>query len=110
MKLYRINDIKTSVGTILTTQEFKVIKVTSLGYWIEIHDSKRKWVSAISRKRFAYPTKEQARESFIWRKVRQIEHAKRMLENARSAFYALPDKTEKEIEFYDTNANKITLF
>ena len=50
-------------------REFTVKKETNCGYWID-HQRKRKWVSKSSVKRFAYPTKAQALEALLFRRIR----------------------------------------
>lgn len=58
----------------LELSTFRLIKETPKGYWIgyEHWFSFRKWVSKTARKRYAYPTKEEALESFIKRTQRRI--------------------------------------
>lgn len=51
---------------------FKVLRETPCGYWI-LDDRKEKWVSNYSRKRFCYPTKEEAWHNFKCRKKRQLK-------------------------------------
>lgn len=55
--------------------EFKLMKETPKGYWIGYSwdTEPYKWVSKTSRKRFAYPTKEEALKSFIIRTQRSIQ-------------------------------------
>jgi hypothetical protein len=55
---------------------FNLIKETPCGYWIGnnyglIGEGKR-WVSKTSRKRYAYPTREEAWESYRARKKRHV--------------------------------------
>jgi hypothetical protein len=56
---------------------FNLYKETPKGYWIgygkpnNLHD-KGKWVSKTSRKRYAYPTKEEALNNYIKRTERRI--------------------------------------
>lgn len=54
--------------------EFILIKETKKGYWIKTRSisQPKKWVSKTAKKRFAYPTKKEALESFEARKRRQI--------------------------------------
>ena len=52
--------------------EYPFLKETPKGYWIGVFFEGEKWVSKTARKRFAYPTKELALESFKARKNRQI--------------------------------------
>jgi len=75
--------------------QFKLLKETPCGYWIVdryyrdelVHwtGSVKKWVSKTSRKRFAYPTKEEAMTSFKARKNRQISILKYQIKNAEQA-------------------------
>lgn len=50
---------------------FMVVKETPCGYWIEGFEGGR-WVSATGKKRFAYPTVEEAIEGWRARKDRHI--------------------------------------
>ena len=51
--------------------EYPVTRITSKGVWLNIYGTK-KFILSHARKRFAYPTKSEALESFIMRKKRQI--------------------------------------
>jgi predicted nucleic-acid-binding Zn-ribbon protein len=55
-----------------------IVRETPHGYHLASHG----WVSKTSRKRYAYPTKEQAIESFIARKQKQVQILKRQLDLA----------------------------
>ena len=62
---------------------FSLIKETPSGYWITNNKLDGKsWISKHSRKRFAYPTKEEALESFKARKRRQIKIVSAQLRSA----------------------------
>ena len=73
---------------------FSLVSEIPKGYWIGnlkvgpfLHYSylsKPKWVSATSRKRFAYPTKKLALESYLMRKNRHISILKSQLERAEA--------------------------
>lgn len=75
--------------------EYKVIKHTKCGVWIQgSHDLERytlverkRFVLLSARKKFACPTIEEAKESFIARKKRQIKILKSQLRKAESALY-----------------------
>lgn len=64
----------------LEIREFNLFKETPKGYWIghmnpfghSISDW-RKWVSKTSKKRFAYPTKEEALVNFIKRTEKRLK-------------------------------------
>jgi len=113
MKLYRY----TSHWVILSYREvavhfetYHVLKETDCGYWIGLYprDSKhveedmknpyiwKKWVSKNGRKRFAYPTKKEALESFIIRKRRQIGHAEKQKLFAERSLYKAEQIAKKE--------------
>lgn len=103
MKLYRYSSRwKISFWRDLETvdvwcDEYEVIKETRCGYWIADYPQKdpdkaikdkwtwTKWVSKGGKKRYAYPTKEEALESFIIRKHRQVGHARRHLDFAEKS-------------------------
>jgi hypothetical protein len=52
--------------------EVPVVKVTPKGFWLDYYGS-RKFVRAEARKRWAYPTKQEALESFIARREKQLK-------------------------------------
>ena len=60
---------------------FPVVKETPKGCWIDVY-GKRKFVLNDSTKRYAYPTKELALQSFIARKRRQAGILRAQLKNA----------------------------
>ena len=81
--------------------EYDLYKETDKGYWIKYHcfnvnKIRRdcKWVSKTSRKRFAYPTKEEALMSFIIRQERRIAILEYNMENCISAV----DKARKMMD------------
>lgn len=96
---YSTRDEYTTVSTWLDT--FYVIKETEKGFWIvpawaiplptfEEAKKYRRWVSKDSRKRFCYPTKEEAWESYKIRCSKRIGHLKDQLAIAEAA-----DKLQK---------------
>lgn len=80
--------------------QYPVVKETPKGVWVNVRYSYYpgmefsrydcKWVSNTTRKRFAYPTPEEALSSFKYRKQRQISILKVQLRNAERA-YAIAD-------------------
>ncbi len=53
--------------------EYSVVRETPKGYWIRIpYYFGKKWVSNYTKKRFAYPSTEEAMLSFKARKRRQV--------------------------------------
>jgi hypothetical protein len=67
-----------------TPNKYFIVKETPCGWWLESNwpDVKGRWVSKTGRKRFAYPTREGAKENYIARKWRQIQHCRAAINNA----------------------------
>lgn len=69
----------------IVLNEYQLIKETPKGYWINVYYNEfNKWVSKTSIKRYAYPTKKEALNSFIQRKIRQqgiLKNQLKMCEN-----------------------------
>ena len=97
MTYYRLHDYAVSNGVDqfdnpipglprinVTTQEFKVVKHTPKGVWIESYGMPR-FVLDGSRKRYACPTLQEAKESFQARKKTQIRILKAQLNRAQRA-------------------------
>jgi hypothetical protein len=89
MNLYRYEDIVTGyIGSFpiikVRLSEYYVTKETPKGYHIFSFPF-RTWVSKTAKKRFAYPTKEEALMSFKLRKTRQISILKTHLDQAEQA-------------------------
>ena len=58
-------------------EAYKVVKRTAKGAWIYIgYGIKDKFILDDARRRWAYPTKEEALNSYRIRKLRQIEHCR----------------------------------
>ena len=89
---YRFRDLNYEDGVRVVREELILVKETPCGYWID--DPKwyysiireMKWVSKTARKRFAYPSEEQAIESFVARKRQQIRYTKARLRRAEQAY------------------------
>lgn len=63
---------------------YPVIRHTKCGAWLDVY-GKEKWASKTSKRKFACPTKEQAKKSFIARKKAQIRILRRKLKTAEEA-------------------------
>ena len=86
MKFYRYETVTYASGdeyfeshgiTKLEIREYNLYKETPKGYWIGYGylgklSSKGKWVSKTSKKRYAYPTKEEAIVNYIKRTEKRI--------------------------------------
>ena len=81
MKFYRYEDVHYEDGPRIQLYEFDLLRETPKGYWIipkytlfDVEEEEDKiWVSKTARKRYAYPTKEEALEGFYHRKRRYAE-------------------------------------
>lgn len=111
MELYRYAhsgpDMTGSIRVKLDT--YIVTKETHKGYWISssLLPTKR-WVSKTGKKRFAYPTKEQALESFYYRSKRWVMKAEQDLNKAKRVFYQAKQLQIKEpTETGGSNLNKL---
>ena len=99
----------------LDLEEYEVIKKTPCGVWIlfpnrnrwnvktQKYDLGKKfileqstWYKTITKKRFAWPTKKEALDSYIYRKTYQIGMLENKLENAKT-FLAKAKEMQKEI-------------
>jgi hypothetical protein len=67
----------------LELREYDLFKETPKGYWIGYDKfyKWKKWIPKISRKRFAYPTKEEALNNFIKRTEKRIKILKWQLDS-----------------------------
>lgn len=63
----------------LRLNEYDLLKETEKGYWIGFgrfgggHFHWKKWIPKVSKKRYAYPTKEEAMTNFIKRTEKRIK-------------------------------------
>jgi len=66
----------------LELRKFDLIKETEKGYWIGHKELSiwKKWVSKTSKKKYAYPTKQEAMKNFITRTKRRIKILKRQID------------------------------
>ena len=87
MILYRFEDFHDTFGVRVHERHFEMIKETPCGYWIRLFHSfnDKKWVSKTAKKRFAYPSREDAITSFKARKERQIKILEAQLSIAKRA-------------------------
>lgn len=79
-------------------REFSILNKTPKGVNIMVNGV-RKWVSLTAKKRFAYPTKKEALQSFVARKKMQIKILEVQLTSAKICL-----RQAKEIQ--DIEANK----
>lgn len=96
MELFRYEDIKYAppldefenpIGegrVAIRLYKFPVLKETPQGVWIDT-GLEKKWINLSARKKYACLTEEEAKESFIARKKRQIRILESQLNRAHSA-------------------------
>lgn len=90
--------------------KFPVISETEYGYWVpkgyfryfvgydpSKYDGEKRWVSKGGKKRFAYPTKEEALVNYIARKKSQIRHNKISILRAEMGLRAAGQTVESVI-------------
>lgn len=71
----------------LAFYDYAIVKETPCGVWIDLF-GKKKFVLSGTRKRYAYPTKKEALESFIKRKSRQVRILAAQHDNAQALYEA----------------------
>ena len=86
----------TSTYRRLELATYPLIRETPKGYWIGNEYSKR-WVSKTARKRFAYPTTEQALDSYILRTKRCISILKARTDEAEEGLY-IAEQMQKDAQ------------
>jgi hypothetical protein len=81
---------------------FVGVKETEKGYWIkdkglvDMSGIKPRWISKTSRKRFAYPTKEEALNSFVIRTHRRVSILEEEFDFAKTALRLGKEMLEKQ--------------
>ena len=89
---YRLYETQFTDNTVrVFVDEIRVIKETPCGVWLYIYTgyNKKKFVLRNANKRYACPTLEEAKTSFIARKQRQIQINKSSIDRAEKAIKAV---------------------
>jgi len=82
-------------AVIIEDEVFYLEKETPCGYWIvDGFSTFRKWVSKTTRKRYAYPTREEALNSLYYRKKRQVIILEAQLKLAKSTIKQIDAKED----------------
>jgi hypothetical protein len=96
----------------LQVNEYDLLKETPKGYWIGYGSmgvsryNWKKWVSKTSRKRFAYPTKEEALENYIKRTEKRLKILEWQVEECKIGIMLAKAKKD-EIQSTRSNTNAI---
>ena len=106
MIFYRYEAIHYEYGSKLILKEYEGVKETPCGWWIQTKRNflptfkeKRKWVSLSGRKRYAYPTIEEAQINFKTRRLRYIDILRSRLYSAQEELWLI----KKLMEPKETN-------
>jgi len=102
MKFYRYEALNYIYGPKLILKEFKGIKETPCGWWIgttpdflSLPEDGKRWVSMSAKKRYAYPTIEQAQINFRARKNREIGILRAQLDSAEHQLILIKEVMRK---------------
>jgi hypothetical protein len=99
MRYYRYDTVRYSDRRlVLVCLQCDVESVTKRGVWVSVYGM-RKFVLDNARKRYAYPTVEQALESFHARKRRQVQILRARLQEAEAALTLQPDAQFADLPF-----------
>lgn len=89
MIFYRYEDKATVDGIRVILKQYELVNETPKGYWItyswDHRNEFKRWVSKDGKKRFAYPSKEEAMINFTKRKEMQISILSARLRDAKIA-------------------------
>lgn len=116
-KLYRISTDAQGDYVRLYLESFRIVKHTPKGYWIGTdymiegygfdksgeYQGSKKWVSKVSRKRYAYPTKDEALRAYIMRTARYASILQARLDHALGGLKLGNRLKKEEIEINDDN-------
>jgi hypothetical protein len=96
---YGYNKLLNIPNISLIESEFSLLKETAKGYWIISMDTDfKKWVPKNSKKRFAYPTKQEALVNFIKRTERRLEILESEIYSCDEALRLANKKINNEIK------------
>lgn len=89
---YRYDGYATETGSPYLGK-YPVVKTTAKGVWIDVW-GKHRFVLLDARKRWAYPTKELALNSFLIRRTKQVQLARHLEAKAQDTVYAIGEFTK----------------
>lgn len=79
-------------GDVVLLHTFPVIRRTPKGAWIHGYGVKPQFVLDGTKKRYAYPTKEEAKASFLARKQRQLGILKAQIKAVEASVQAMNEE------------------
>lgn len=89
--------IMTGTNVKLALRSYPVLRTTAKGVWIDMAWEGEKFILLRARKKFACATKEEALESFLARKERQVSILSRQLKNAQKALQLGKEMSHEEM-------------
>lgn len=95
---YRYDDVRTTRGASVVLHRFRVEKRTRCGVWIDAYGVRR-FVLTYARKRYACPSIEEARVSFLARKRRQLALLRAQVDHVERAIVALNEPKPVGVRF-----------
>ena len=102
MEFYRYETVRAEYGPFIRLNTFNLHKETPKGYWIgygSLHEgqlrSHSKWVSKTGKKRYAYPTKDEALVNYIKRCEIRTEILSSQLADMHFILRLIEDEKEK---------------
>ena len=104
MTVPTVDEFERSVGeceVIICLRRYKIMKQTPKGVWLEYGYEKDKFVLRDARKRFACPTIEEAKISFIARKKRQLGILEVQAKDVRKVLVLAESIIRREVLAYD---------
>ncbi len=78
-------------GDVVLLSHYRITKRTPKGVWINLHYGKDGFILNNATKRYACPTKEEAKTSFFARKARQLRILRTQIESVEGAVQALKE-------------------
>lgn len=96
-KLFRYANYKDDIYL----RKYQIIKRTPKGCWVKdlVCKSGKRFILNDARKRFAYPTREEALESFMHRKWSQIAIIKKQMQDAKDALSWVDELKKSIVDF-----------
>lgn len=98
------NYVRPSPNPKIRITVFKLLKETKKGYWIaysSFSDPWKKWVSKESKKRFAYPSKEEALNNFVKRTTVRMSYLQHTIDCCKIAL--------REANFIEQELKKVDI-
>ena len=87
-------------GDTIALSMYRIARHTPKGVWVSSYHMADKWVSNTSKKRYCYPTKQEAWESFFRRQERRLQILNVQREAVKDALAYIADHKEHPANEY----------